>query len=117
MSKITELASGQIHRTDSISVILVRPEGMPPSVIIHWPEQPTVSVPLKFAEVASAAVKILARSSTELSRILGKRRRKPQPHRHSPEHHPSPGAVVRGVPRTRPARAWRRENSVGTTVY
>jgi hypothetical protein len=75
MSKITTLASGQINRTDSITVILIRPDGMPPSVIIHWPQQATVSVPIRFAEVASAAVKILARSSTELSRIIGKQRR------------------------------------------
>ena len=75
MSKITVLASGQINTTDSITVVLVRPEGMPPSVIIHWPEQPSVSAPLKFAEVASAVCKIMARASTELARIIGKQRR------------------------------------------
>ena len=75
MSKITVLASGQINTTDSITVVLVRPEGMPPSVIIHWPEQSTVSAPLRFAEVASAVCKIVAGASTELARYLGKRRR------------------------------------------
>ena len=34
MSKITELASGQITKSDRIIVILVEPEGMPSSVII-----------------------------------------------------------------------------------
>jgi hypothetical protein len=75
MSKITMLADGQINRTDTITVVLVRPEGMPPSAIIHWPEQSTVSAPLRFAEVATAAIKILAKASTEMTRILGKSRR------------------------------------------
>ena len=70
MSKITVLASGQINPSDTITVVLVRPEGMPPSVIIHWPEQPTVSVPLKFAEVASAVCRIVAKASTELALSL-----------------------------------------------
>jgi hypothetical protein len=75
MNKITTLASGQINASDSITIVLVRPEGMPPSVIIHWPEQPSVSAPLKFAEMASTVCKIVAKASTELARILGKRRR------------------------------------------
>ena len=75
MSKITTLASGQINTTDQITVILVRPEGIPPSVIIHWPEQSTVSAPRKFAEVAAAAMKILALASTELTRIRAQRKR------------------------------------------
>lgn len=75
MSKVTTLASGQINRSDAITVVYVRPEGMPPSVIIHWPEQPSVSAPLKFAEMASAVCKIVAGASTELGRILGTKRR------------------------------------------
>ena len=74
MNKITTLASGQINSSDSINVVLVRPDGMPPSVIIHWPEQPSVSAPLKFAEMASTVCKIVTRASTELARILGDRR-------------------------------------------
>ena len=74
-NRITTLASGQLNRTDSITVVLVRPEGIPPTVVVHWPEQPTVCVPLKFAEVASAVCKIVAKASTELARRLGKERR------------------------------------------
>ena len=63
------LASGQINATDKITVILVRPEGIPPSVIIQWPEQSTVSAPLKFTEIALSSHKVLALASTELARI------------------------------------------------
>ena len=75
MSKVTELASGQINASDTITVVYVRPEGMPASVIIHWPEQPSVSQPLRFAEVAAAVCKIVAGASTELARLLGTKRR------------------------------------------
>jgi hypothetical protein len=49
--------------------MLVEPEGMPPSVIIHWPAHPTVSDPRRFAEVAAAAMKVLAAAVTRYHRI------------------------------------------------
>lgn len=75
MSTITTLAEGQINATDTLTVVLVRPKDMPPAVMIHWPDHPTVSPPLRFAEVAAAVCKIVARASTEMARTLGKQRR------------------------------------------
>jgi hypothetical protein len=69
MSKITELASGQITKSDAITIMLAEPEGMPSSVIIHWPDQPTVSDPRQFPEVAAAAMKVLAKATTVLASI------------------------------------------------
>ena len=42
MSKITELASGQLTNSAAMTIILSEPDGMPASVIIHWPVMPTI---------------------------------------------------------------------------
>ena len=75
MSKITELASGQITKSDRIIVILVEPEGMPSSVIIHWPQAPSVLNPdaRAVAAVAASVVRVLAEAQ---SRMRGDRRTK-----------------------------------------
>jgi hypothetical protein len=74
MSKITTLASGQINATDAITIVLVEPEGMPSSVIIHWPAQSTVSIPHQFAQVAAAAMRVLAAAATRYNQIKATRR-------------------------------------------
>ena len=70
MSKITELASGQITKSDRIIVVLVEPEGMPSSVIIHWPDAPSVvnRNSRALAAVAAAIVRVLAAAQTKLTR-------------------------------------------------
>ena len=47
MSKLTELASGQITNSDLI-IILSQRDDMPASVIVHWPSRPTVVDPRAF---------------------------------------------------------------------
>jgi hypothetical protein len=42
MSKLTELASGQITSTESITVELVETDQTPAVVIVRWPSKPTV---------------------------------------------------------------------------
>jgi hypothetical protein len=76
MSKLTELASSQITPSphNTITVELVEPEGMPAVVRIGWPPQPTICDPRRFAEVAAAAMKVLATASTELARANARRR-------------------------------------------
>jgi hypothetical protein len=37
MSTITTLASGPINASDTLTVVLVEPDDMPPTVLIHWP--------------------------------------------------------------------------------
>jgi hypothetical protein len=90
MSKSITLASGAINLSDEISVELIAPPGWPyepldpaaateepARVVISWPNHgDSVTTPAKFAEVASAAMKILAAATVELSRIkAGKRLR------------------------------------------
>jgi hypothetical protein len=69
MSKITERASGQITKSDAITIVLVEPESMPSSVIIHWPTQSTVVQPWRYRDVAAAAMKVLAKATTVLAGI------------------------------------------------
>ncbi len=76
MHKLTELASGQITPSphNTIIVELVEPEGMPTTIVIHWPLQPTVCDPRRYTEVAAAAMKLLAEASTKLASIKARRR-------------------------------------------
>jgi hypothetical protein len=60
MSKITELASGQITNSDAIVAVLSEPDDMPASVIIHRPTKPTVLDRQRFSTTADGAVKVFA---------------------------------------------------------
>jgi len=67
MSKTIELASGQITRTDALTIELVKPTDMPAVIMIRWPVQPTISDPRQFSATASAAMRILANAVTRLA--------------------------------------------------
>ena len=58
MSKSTTLASGPINASDTITVVLVEPDDMPPSIFVHWPGlgSPSVAVPPRFPAVALAVI-------------------------------------------------------------
>jgi hypothetical protein len=82
MSKSTILGQGHIQMSDEIVVWLIEADHNPPLVtdeaprtVIAWPPHATICTPEKLAEVAAAAMRILANASTELSRIkAGKHR-------------------------------------------
>jgi hypothetical protein len=71
VSKSTILASGQIipspHHT--ITVELVDPDGMPATVRIGWPPQPTVINLRRFPELAARVARIFA-DFTESARVV-----------------------------------------------
>jgi hypothetical protein len=74
MTNVTELASGQVTSTATLTVVLVQAEQASAVVIVKWPDKPTVLHPRKLAEAMAAACRVLANASTELSRIkAGKR--------------------------------------------
>jgi hypothetical protein len=64
----TILARGAINLSDELSVQLVEPANEPPRILIVWPPYTSVTTPLKYAEVAAAAMRILANGVTELTR-------------------------------------------------
>jgi hypothetical protein len=74
MSKLTELASGRLTRTETIIVILSEPDGMPASVIVHWPSKPTALDPKAFSPAADVAVKTLAAAVVRLAQVRRDRR-------------------------------------------
>ncbi len=42
MSRVTELASGQINGCDTITIELIEADGTPAVIIVRWPARPTV---------------------------------------------------------------------------
>jgi hypothetical protein len=75
MSKVTTLASGQFHLSDTITIELVQADGEPARIRITWPPHDTMTTPAKYTEAAAAAMKVLANASTELSRIKANKHR------------------------------------------
>jgi hypothetical protein len=74
MSKITELATGPINGTDSLTVELVEADETPAAVIIRWPLKPTVLHPHRFPPAAEAAARIFAAAVVRLAQIRRERR-------------------------------------------
>ena len=70
-NKLTVLAGN-----DELTIVLVEPdvEGMPKSVVVHWPATKTVSDLAKFPEYAGATVKLFAAATTKLARLKARKR-------------------------------------------
>jgi hypothetical protein len=71
MSRLTILSEARIGASDadSIEVVLVEPDDMPSSIIIHWPQQPSTVDPHHFGGVTALLTRIFARAATRLARI------------------------------------------------
>jgi hypothetical protein len=68
MSQLIELASGQITSTETLIVVLAKPDGMPASVIIHWPSKPITLDPRAFPHTAEVAAGVFAAAVVQLAR-------------------------------------------------
>jgi hypothetical protein len=64
MSKITELASGQITAVDTLTIELVEADETPAAVIIRWSDNPCVIHPRRFPEIATMVARLFATAST-----------------------------------------------------
>lgn len=71
MSKLHILSAAQLGASvhESIEVVLVEPDEMPSSIIIHWPSAPTKINPHDFGDVAAMLTRIFARAATKLAQI------------------------------------------------
>jgi hypothetical protein len=74
VSKKTTLSNGSINGADSITVELIEPDANPAVVRIVWHQQPTITPPGRYNEVASAAMRLLAEASTMLPRLKASKR-------------------------------------------
>jgi hypothetical protein len=62
------LAEGNINGSDRIVVELLTPTDAPQMIMIRWPAAPTVVPPGRYADCASAAMKLLASANVDLTR-------------------------------------------------
>ena len=69
MSKTTILASGQITPTDALLVELRESEEFPASIMITWPQAPSVIDPRRFGATANAVSRLMATGMTTLAHI------------------------------------------------
>jgi hypothetical protein len=75
MHNPTILATGQIAPHATIEVHFVAANGKPDAVRVIWPREPTQVSPAHLADIASAACRVLANASVELSRLKAGRKR------------------------------------------
>ena len=74
MSKVTELASGQLTSTETITVELIEADEAHAVVIVRWPNKATVIHPHRFGSAADNAARTFAAAVVKLAQI--KRERK-----------------------------------------
>jgi hypothetical protein len=74
MSKVTELDSGQLTSTESITVELIEADETPAVVIVRWPSKPTVICPHCFPDTAAMLTRLFAEAATALAGIKARRR-------------------------------------------
>jgi hypothetical protein len=69
MSKTTTLASGSVTPTDMLIVQLRVPDELPASILITWPQAPSVVDPRRFGTTANAVARLMATAITKLAEI------------------------------------------------
>ena len=69
MSKVTELASGQITAVDSLTIELIEADETPAVVIIRWPARASVLHPQRFTAAADAAARTFAAAAVKQAQI------------------------------------------------
>ena len=74
MSKVTQLASGAITATDTITVELIEADETPAVVIVRWPDKATVLHPRRFPDAAAVIARLFAEAHTVLASIKAGRR-------------------------------------------
>jgi hypothetical protein len=73
MSQITELASGQITPSESITIELVEADETPAVVIVRWPVKTTILHPRRFPDTAAVIARLFAEAATALAAIKANR--------------------------------------------
>ena len=67
MNKSTNLATGRINGTDTLTIELVEPPGLPAAILLRWPTKPSVTDPAKFTAVVAAIIRVLGDARIELA--------------------------------------------------
>jgi hypothetical protein len=69
MSKTTILANGRITPTDALRVELQEPDEFRATILIVWPQAPSVLDPRRFSATANAVARLVATAITKLAEI------------------------------------------------
>ena len=69
MGQTTVLSTGKITASDSLTVELVEPSDMPPTIRMRWPTQPSITEPYRFPRTANAIKGIMAAAIAQLATI------------------------------------------------
>ena len=68
MSKVIELASGQITEAETITIELIEADDTA-AVVVKWPDRPTVCTPSGYEQLLATATRLLANAALELAVI------------------------------------------------
>jgi hypothetical protein len=69
MSKITELASGQLNGTAVITIELIEADETPALVIVRWPAKSSVPHPRRFPGATDVAARTFAAAVVKLAQL------------------------------------------------
>jgi hypothetical protein len=72
MSRLIEVGAARLPNSDGdLLIVLNEPDGIPASVVIHWPGKPTTVDPARFGDLAAAIVRMFSTAHVTLTRIKG----------------------------------------------
>jgi hypothetical protein len=74
MSHITELASGPLSASESVTIELVEAGETPAVIIVRWPLKASVIHPHRFGSVADVLARTFAAATVRLAAIKRERR-------------------------------------------
>ena len=72
MSRLIEIGAGRLPDSGGdLLIMLSEPDGLPASVVIHWPGKPTTIDPARFGDLAAAMVRLFSEAHVTLTRVRG----------------------------------------------
>jgi hypothetical protein len=74
MHQTTQLASGLINGHDRLTIELVEPPDLPATILLRWPQKPSITTPDAYSNVAAVCMQVLSAAVIELAAIRTRRR-------------------------------------------
>jgi hypothetical protein len=65
----TQLAHGKITNADELTIELVEPPGLPPTIRIAWPPKPSITTPAHFDAAVATTMRLLSAAVIELAAL------------------------------------------------
>jgi hypothetical protein len=72
VSRLVEIGAARLPNAGGdLLIMLSEPDGLPASVVIHWPGNPTTIDPALFRDLAAAMVRLFSDAHVTLTRVRG----------------------------------------------